>query len=136
MRFVVGIELLMLKKRITVPSCFFVHRFSIRAVALLARQLTQQLSYNLRALVCLLLDLAFADRVEGAKEPHFLQVADEHLQVFSGFDLRRLSKYSKRRFSRSSGTCRLTRCDVSTCIWNWRLAVMLRSVLSTYSSIN
>jgi hypothetical protein len=28
---------------------------------------------------------------------------------------------------------KLTRCDVSTCIWNCRLAVVLRSVLVTYS---
>lgn len=54
---------------------------------LLAGQLTQELSHNLRALIRLLLDLAFADRVERAKEPHFLQVADERLQVFCGFDL-------------------------------------------------
>jgi hypothetical protein len=54
---------------------------------LFAGKLTQELSHDLRALVCLLLDLAFADRVEGPEEPHFLQVADERLQVFCGFDL-------------------------------------------------
>jgi hypothetical protein len=54
---------------------------------LFAGKLTQKLSHDLRALVCLLLDLAFADRVERPEEPHFLQVADERLQVFCGFDL-------------------------------------------------
>lgn len=54
---------------------------------LFAGKLTQQLSHNLRALICLLLDLAFTDCVERSEEPHFLQVADERLQVFGGFDL-------------------------------------------------
>ena len=68
-------------------SRFFIHCFAIGAGALLAGELAQELSYNLRALIRLLLDLTLADRVEGAKEPHFLQVAYEGLQVFCGFDL-------------------------------------------------
>ena len=68
-------------------SRFFIHCFAIGAGALLAGELAQELSYNLRALVRLLLDLAFANRVERSEKPHFLQVADERLQVFCGFDL-------------------------------------------------
>lgn len=71
-------------------SRFFVHRFSIGAVSLLlfTGELTQEFSHNFRALVCLLLNLAFANRVERPEEPHFLQVADECLQVLCSFDLR------------------------------------------------
>ena len=101
---------------------------------LFAGKLTQELSHDFRALVCLLLDLAFAYRVERAKEPHFLQVADERLQIFCGFDLwRDKSQILERRmFSRMVRACRLTKCDVSTCIWNCRFALVLRSVLVTY----
>jgi hypothetical protein len=41
----------------------------------------------------LLLDLAFTDCIERSEEPHFLQVADEHLQVFCGFDLYEADQY-------------------------------------------
>lgn len=72
---------------------------------LFAGKLTQELSHDLRAFVCLLLDLAFADCVERSEEPHFLQVADERLQVFCGFDLWRVdeSDYEERVLSGSAG---------------------------------
>lgn len=116
---------------------FFVHRVFIGAVAfmLFAGKLTQQLSHDLRALICLLLDLTFADSVERPEEPHLLQVADERLQVLCGFDLWKgnVSDLSDRVCCQDVQECvRLTKCDVSTCIWNCRLAVVLRSVLVTY----
>jgi hypothetical protein len=83
----------------------------------------------------MLLDLAFADCVERSEEPHFLQVADERLQVFCGFDLsrdKRVSFWKTYLIVKKCRSTQLTRCDVSTCIWNCRLAVVLRSVLVTY----
>ena len=67
----------------------FIHGIStsLHRPLLLARKLAQQIPNNPRVLVRLLLHLTLPDSVERAKEPHFLQVADEHLQVFGGFDL-------------------------------------------------
>jgi hypothetical protein len=64
------------------------HTLPLRTSALLARKLAQQLSHKLRALISLLLDLALTNSIQRPEQPHFLQVADEHLQVFCGFDLR------------------------------------------------
>jgi hypothetical protein len=74
------------------PLGFFNHGLPIHTSVLLARKLPQQLSHKLRAFVGLLLDLAFADGVQRPEQPHFLQVANEHLQVFCGFDLREINQ--------------------------------------------
>lgn len=52
-----------------------------------SRKLTQQVAHKLRILISLLLYLTLSHGVEGPEKPHFLQVADEHLQVLGGFDL-------------------------------------------------
>jgi hypothetical protein len=67
----------------------FVHCVSVflQALLLLAGKLTQQIADEPRVLVCLLLHLALSNGVERAEQPHLLQVADESLQVFGGFDL-------------------------------------------------
>lgn len=70
-------------------------------------KLTQELSHDLRTLVGLLLDLAFANGVERPEKPHLLQVADERLQVFCGFDLwkeKRVRSWKECMLSRSAGT--------------------------------
>lgn len=60
---------------------------AFQALHLLAGKLSQQVADNLRGLVRLLLHLTLPDSVERAEQPHFLQVADESLEVFGGFDL-------------------------------------------------
>ena len=60
---------------------------SILTLTLPLKQLLQQSSNNLRILIRLLLSFTLANRIQLPKKPHFLQLSDEHLQIFRCSDL-------------------------------------------------
>jgi len=67
----------------------FIHSIPTRfhILLLLAGNLTQEIADDPRVLVRFLLHLTLSNGVQRAEQPHFLQVADEGLKVFGGFDL-------------------------------------------------
>lgn len=80
--------------RATVILPRILHLLPILHRTLLACQLLQQLCDDLCILIGLLLHSALTQGVQLPKQPHFLQLSNENLEVFCTLDLSKVSKYT------------------------------------------